>query len=110
MEAAKTTTSRYAEIYADTLDFIQSLSKVTERINRPDSLVTDSEASQSLDCLRADLTRISGDLEHLRATTSTEPEGLNQTSESWSAPVILGGLALGFFLEKPLGNDFLIAP
>lgn len=101
MEAAQISASRYAEIYRDTLDVIQTLSKVTERINRSDSLVNDSEASQSLDCLRADLSRISGDLEGLRATSRTENDGSNQASEGWSTPVILGGLALGFFLEKP---------
>lgn len=110
MEATQTNVSRYAEIYQDTLDVIQSLNKVTERINRPDSLVTDSEASQSLECLRADLSRISVDLDGLRATTSTKQEGSNQPFEGWSTPVILGGLALGFFLEKRLGNDFLSAP
>ena len=101
MEAAQISASRYAEIYRDTLDVIQTLSKVTERINRSDSLVTDSEAAQSLDCLRVDLSRISGDLEDLREATSTEDDGSNQASEGWSTPVILGGLALGFFLEKP---------
>jgi hypothetical protein len=101
MEAAQISASRYAEIYRDTLDVIQTLNKVTERINRSDSLVTNSEASQSLDCLRADLSRISGDLEGLRATSRTENDGSNRASEAWSTPVILGGLALGFFLEKP---------
>jgi hypothetical protein len=110
MEAAQISASRYAEIYRDTLDVIQTINKVTERINRPDSLVTDSEASQSLDCLRADISRISGDLEDLHATTSTEHDGASQASEAWSTPVILGGLALGFFLEKPWGNDFSTAP
>ena len=107
MEAAQISASRYADIYRDTLDVIQTLNKVTERISQPDSLVNDSEASQSLDCLQADLSRISGDLEDLRATTSTEHRGPNEPSEGWSTPVILGGLALGFLLEKHWGNDFL---
>lgn len=109
MEATQVRTSRFAEIYQDTLDVIHSLDKVTERINRPDSLVTDSEASQSLDCLRAELSRISDDLENLRSATGQAQRSLDEPAEDWSTPVILGGLALGFFLEKRWGNDFLTA-
>jgi hypothetical protein len=109
MEVTQSGGSRYAAVYRDTLDFIQLLDKVTERINRPDSLVTDSEASQSLDCLRADLSRISQDLDNLRITASRETGNPGEPSEAWSNSVILGGLALGFFLEKPWGNDFLTA-
>lgn len=110
MEAAQIRASRYAEIYQDILDVIHTLNKVTERINRPDSLVTDSEASQSLECLQGDLSRITEDLENLRSTVTPAPQDTNEPTDGWSPPVILGGLALGFFLEKPWGNDFLTAP
>lgn len=106
MEVQQPKNARWGAIYGETMELLQSIEMLTERVNRLDSKMTDAETEQSLECLRSDLSRLSKEVE----TTKRADDGTAAPEDAESSnsllPVLLGGMAVGALIEKPLGGDF----
>ena len=106
MQADQQKKERWNALYGETMELIQSIDMLTERVTRLDSKMTDAEAEQSLECLRSDLSRLSEAVE----TTKKNERGTQATDSVENSnsvlPILLGGMAVGALIEKPLGGDF----
>lgn len=96
-----------SNIQEDALELLQAMDKLAERVNDPKNNLTESETSQSIDYLRSDLLRLSGDLDLLRSTNQERANPSTEMASGLSLPIIMGGLTLGVLLEKLWGSDFL---
>lgn len=106
MKIQQPSNDRWSALYGETMELIQSIEMLTERVNRLDSKMTDAEAEQSIECLRSDLSRLSQNVEATkRADYGTETPGNVESSNSL-VPILLGGMAVGALIEKRLGGDF----
>jgi len=93
-------------LHKETLEVFDSLERLGDRFSDPGLRITDAEAEQSMECLRADLDRLS------RGIKSTQNNGTTKNYDESAGgdvllPAILGGLAVGAVIEKSLGGDFL---
>ncbi len=87
-------------LHKETLEVFESLGKLGDRFDDPGHRVTDAEAQQSIEYLRADLDRLSNDINHARNGDTVSSETEESAGSELLLPAILGGLALGAVIEK----------
>ena len=97
-------------LHKETLEIFESLERLGDRFGDRDQQLTDAEAEQSIECLRADLERLSRDIER---ATNKDPLARDEDASPGSdilLPAVIGGLALGAVIEKSRGGDFSSKP
>ena len=107
--SANTATGKTVEsIHADAAEIMATMDRLRERFEEPGNGIKESEAAQSIDCLRSELIRLSSELEGIQSDTSGLNAGGPRRGSNLPAPYLLGGLAVGVFLEKRSGSGFSI--
>jgi hypothetical protein len=87
-------------LHKETLEVFESLGKLGDRFHDPGHRVTDAEAQQSIEYLRADLDRLSNDINLARDGDTVSSRTEESAGSALLLPAILGGLALGAVIEK----------
>lgn len=101
MNAPREQIAHYRSLHRETLEIFESIEKLGDRFSDPDGQLTEAEAEQSLDYLRSDLDRLSGELKVTQGK-KMEHGGQHERHDDHDLllPVMIGGLALGALLEK----------
>jgi len=92
-------------LYQQAEEIVSTLDKLSTRFADPAHVIGDGEASQSLEYLRSDLLRLSGDLEMLKASYTRHADRTTDTRNEQKAPYLVSGVALGMVLGKLLGSE-----
>lgn len=87
-------------LHKETLEVFESLEKLGDRFDDPGHRVTDAEAQQSIEYLRADLDRLSRDINFAEGNEGPRIEPEESAGSELLLPALLGGLALGAVIEK----------
>lgn len=87
-------------LHKETLEVFESLGKLGDRFHDPGHRFTDAEAQQSIEYLRADLDRLSNDINLARDGNTISSRMEESAGSELLLPAILGGLALGAVIEK----------
>ena len=94
-----------SNLYQQAEEIVSTLDKLSTRFADPAHVIGDGEASQSLEYLRSDLLRLSGDLEMLKTSYTRHADRTTETSHQQKTPYLVSGVALGMVLGKLLGSE-----